>query len=203
MANELTPVLGLIKPVVGGDVDLWGEMLNTNSDTIDAAMGSVEAELLVLQTDIAKAQFPAGTRLLFQQSAAPTGWTKDTTQHDKALRVVNGSVGTGGLIAFSAAFSAHSISGTTNQVATTGTVGDTTLTIDQIPPHTHGVGVSNTYSQGGNNPAPGTGTTRVSTSAGNGLPHNHPFTGSSHAHTTSSNLDLSVQYVDVIIAVKN
>lgn len=44
-ASDLTPVLGLIKPVVGGDNNLWGEMLNTNSDTIDAAMGSVETEL--------------------------------------------------------------------------------------------------------------------------------------------------------------
>ena len=33
----------------------------------------------------------SGTTMLFQQSTAPTGWTKDTTHNDKALRVVTGT----------------------------------------------------------------------------------------------------------------
>lgn len=52
------------------------------------------------------AEFAAGTRMLFQQTAAPTGWTKDTTHNDKALRVVSGSVVNGGAIAFSTVFAA-------------------------------------------------------------------------------------------------
>ena len=47
--------------------------------------------------------FPSGTSMLFQQTAAPTGWTKQTTHNDKALRIVTGSVGTGGSVAFSTA----------------------------------------------------------------------------------------------------
>jgi hypothetical protein len=38
--------------------------------------------------------------MLFQQTAAPTGWTKDTTHNDKALRLTSGTVGTGGSVAF-------------------------------------------------------------------------------------------------------
>jgi hypothetical protein len=33
-----TPNYGLDKPEVGGDTDLWGGMLNTNSDIIDTEM---------------------------------------------------------------------------------------------------------------------------------------------------------------------
>ncbi len=39
---------------------------------------------------------PAGTVIPFFQSAAPTAWTKLTTQNDKALRVVSGSGGGAG-----------------------------------------------------------------------------------------------------------
>jgi hypothetical protein len=39
---------------------------------------------------------PSGTTMVFYQAAAPTGWTKQTTQNDKALRVVSGSGGVAG-----------------------------------------------------------------------------------------------------------
>src|SRR5712671_6740374 len=46
----------------------------------------------VVAADIPAAErFASGTRLLFQQTSAPTGWTKDTTHNDKALRVVSGT----------------------------------------------------------------------------------------------------------------
>jgi hypothetical protein len=49
--------------------------------------------------------FPTGTKLPFQQSSAPTGWTKDTTHNDKALRIVSGTASSGGSLAFSTVFS--------------------------------------------------------------------------------------------------
>lgn len=45
--------------------------------------------------------FPSGTRVVFQQTAAPVGWTKDTTHNDKVLRVVSGSVSSAGSVPFS------------------------------------------------------------------------------------------------------
>ena len=96
--------------------------------------------------------FPAGTSMLFQQTAAPTGWTKQSTHDDKALRIVTGTVGTGGSSAFSTALATPSVAGGTvsgdpgtNQsvtagnlaVSISGNISNTTLTTTQIPSHTH------------------------------------------------------------------
>lgn len=69
--------------------------------------------------------FASGTLMLFQQTAAPTGWTKQTTHNDKALRVVSGAAGSGGSVAFTTAF-ASGLS-----------AGATTLSTTQIPGHQH------------------------------------------------------------------
>lgn len=44
----------------------------------------------------------SGTRMPFNQTAAPTGWTKDTTINDSLMRIVSGTVGSGGTQDFSA-----------------------------------------------------------------------------------------------------
>ena len=51
----------------------------------------------------------SGTKMLFQQSTAPTGWTKDTTHNDKALRVVSGTASIGGSVAFTTAFASQTL----------------------------------------------------------------------------------------------
>lgn len=149
---------------------------------------------------------PQNSVAVFYQAAAPTGWTKLTSHNDKTLRVVSGTgggFGSGGTsgaggISFTTAFpaTARSISGT---VTAAGTVGDTTLTIQQIPSHSHAAGSSVNVSPGSpgqagrltNTAAPNTSTT------GGGQAHSHPFTGSSSPFTSS--IDLRVQYIDVII----
>jgi hypothetical protein len=45
-----------------------------------------------------------GTTMVFNNTAAPTSWTKVTTQNDKALRITNSVVGAGGSIGFSQIF---------------------------------------------------------------------------------------------------
>jgi hypothetical protein len=53
---------------------------------------------------------PAGTTMLFYQSAAPTGWTKLTSQNNKALRVVSGTGGgTGGNNTFTSTFASRAV----------------------------------------------------------------------------------------------
>lgn len=137
---------------------------------------------------IAASPLPAGTRLLFQQTSAPTGWTKDTTHNDKALRVVSGAAGSGGTVGFTSAFASQAVSGT---------VGSTTLATSQIPSHTHstvlrptGGSISASSIKGG---TASFGATDGGT--GGGGSHNHGFTGTA--------INLAVQYVDVIIATKN
>ena len=56
--------------------------------------------------------FPSGTKMLFQQTAAPTGWTKVTSSVDnKALRIVSGTVGSGGNQTFTGAFASRTPAG--------------------------------------------------------------------------------------------
>jgi hypothetical protein len=135
--------------------------------------------------------FASGTRMMFQQTAAPTGWTKDTTHDNKALRVVSGTVGSGGSVAFTTAFASQAVSGS---------VGSTTLTEAQMPSHTHLTGISTTqagnYNAGSNTAQVSFSQTVTPTSAtGGGGSHNHSFTGTA--------INLAVSYVDLIIATKN
>ncbi len=79
-----------------------------------------------------------GAVMLFAQTAAPTGWTKDTTYDDYALRITSGTVSTGGSVNFSTAFASRSVAGSfpggSLLQATTGT---TALTAAELPSHSH------------------------------------------------------------------
>lgn len=153
------------------------------------------------------AYMPSGTAALFAQTSAPTGWTKSTTHNNKALRVVSGTASSGGSVAFTTAFASQSV---------TGTVGDTTLTSNQIPSHSHFIAYSATsatalsatnymttsgnqdpagyqnYALSGSSSTPDRG---ITSSTGGGASHTHTFTGTA--------INLAVQYVDVIIATKD
>jgi hypothetical protein len=133
--------------------------------------------------------FPAGTLMLFQQTSAPTGWTKQTTHDNKALRVVSGTAGSGGSAAFTTAFGTPSVSGS---------VSATTLSESQMPSHTHGVTANFAY-YGSSDIAWGQGY-----GAGSGTKtSNATGGGSSHTHSLSSaTATINVQYVDLIIASK-
>jgi hypothetical protein len=171
---------------------------------------------------------PAGTAMLFVQTAAPTGWTKSTTHNNKALRVVSGAASSGGSVAFTTAFASQAV---------TGTVASYTLTTSDIPSHNHSAsssssssssvsdpGHAHSYTAGGaagfayqagfsaansSNPfgattgGSGTGIS-VSTSTSTSTSIGNTGGGGGHAHGFSApNINLAVQYVDVIIATKD
>jgi hypothetical protein len=46
--NETTPNLGLNKPTVGGDDDVWGDLLNDNSDVLDTTITGMRGEIAAL-----------------------------------------------------------------------------------------------------------------------------------------------------------
>ena len=114
-----------VKNITQANITAWNgagtssvDSLNDLSD-VEAASKSLNDVLKwngsawTPQTDVAGAGgFPSGTRMLFQQSSAPTGWTKDTSTNDSALRVVSGSVGSGGSVGFTTAMSQRTPSGT-------------------------------------------------------------------------------------------
>ena len=79
---------------------------------------------------------PAGSKMLFQQTAAPTGWTKATAHDNKALRVVTGSASSGGSNTFAAAFNNNqTVSGTTSStsVSITGSTAGHSITQAELP----------------------------------------------------------------------
>ena len=138
------------------------------------------------------ASFPSGTRMLFQQSTAPTGWTKDVTLNDRALRVVSGAVGSGGVTGFSSIFSRT-------------IVDSTTLVTSQMPVHAHEVIDSvGTYVKRAGNAG---GSIQVIRSTDNGFGATNStqlVTGSQGNNAAHSHgLDLRLAYVDVIIARKD
>lgn len=135
----------------------------------------------------AGATFPSGTIMLFAQTSAPTGWTKNTTtNNNSALRVVTGSASTGGTVDFTTAFASQSVAGTNSGF---------TLTNSEIPSHVH----TNNFGGGvpvGSGASVTVGGTLLNTgSTGGGGSHTHTFTGTA--------INLAVKYVDVIQASKN
>ena len=200
------------------------ELANLSVTTAKLADGAVTAAKIA--SGAIPAAFPSGTRMLFQQTAAPTGWTKDTTINDKALRVVSGAVSSGGSVAFSTAFANRTVSGNVADTAAGGTVGSTVLDVTQIPSHSHFIGspagsgtnavlsssnyvdYSMTTWTTGNNNYVLYGTTvgsdrGLTSSTGGSGGHTHSFTGTAHNHSFSTTLDMAVQYVDLIIASKD
>ena len=125
--------------------------------------------------------FASGTRIVFQQTAAPVGWTKDTTAaiNDSILRFVTGSVTpSGGSLAFS----------TWNAQTATGSY---TLQTADMPAHTHTLGAINAVGglQGGAQGYVGDGSSPTGSTGG----------GGSHSHTLTQDL----KYYDAIIASKD
>lgn len=124
-------------------------------------------------------EFSSGTVMLFRQTAAPTGWVKQTAINDYGLRVTSGTVGAVAGSAFSTVFA---------QTA----VGNTTLTVTQMPSHGHPVSGAAI-------------TTTAVAAAGHAFADqtalNTGNTGGDGAHAHSVNLSLA--YVDVIIATKS
>ena len=151
---------------------------------------------------------PSGTVMLFQQTAAPTGFTKITTHNNKALRVVNGSVTTGGTNSFTDALNTSKDTSNTS-VSISGSTSSHSLTIAQMPSHRHlagghsefGTGAS--VSAGTRNDGNAGGAKRFYTDyQGSGSGHSHgkgSLSGASHKH----NFNLDIEYVDIILASKD
>lgn len=147
--------------------------------------------------------FGSGTVMLFQQTSAPTGWTKLTTNDDAAIRIVSGTVGTGGSTGLSTALATPSVSGSLS-----GSVGSTTLSTSEIPAHSHSLN-RNVYKQGSTNNGSFLERTQdnpywlgpilATNDAGGGGSHTHSFSGSLSGATATIN----VKYVDVIAASKD
>ena len=174
--------------------------------------------------------FPSGTKMVFYQASAPTGWTQDTAAAlaNTALSVVTGSGGgTGGATSFYDVFNTTTKPVDTGSltVSVTGAIGAHTLSTPEIPSHGHQSRMLQYNNSGaGGNPnliylssAASLGTTGPSTKGflrtspadaqgqtGGGGSHTHPFSvSSSSLGGTASTPALDVKYANVIIAAKD
>lgn len=187
-----------------------GNLLTSNGTTWASSAPAVSVTSLTAGTGISVSAstgavtitntqtiIPSGSRVLFFQAAAPTGWTQYTGADNRALRVVSGTGGGGGgSIAFSTMF--------------TGAypVGSTAITEAQMPSHIHGVtdpshhhdiyvsGNSSTGGPQGTGSGPGVyiGTSDSYT----GITINATGSSQGHNHTIPA-----LAYADVIICTKN
>ena len=147
--------------------------------------------------DIVGPQFEGGTVMYFGQAAAPAGWTQ-TAEDDRMLRVVAGAGG--GVGGTDSPIAAHTHTGPSHNHTTA----NHTLTIDQIPAHTHAVyhvlvnldQVASPF-----NVPTNSGASHNSGSTGGNGAHNHGNTGNSGTGATSSNF--TPRYKDIIECTKD
>lgn len=149
--------------------------------------------------------FESGTKMLFRQTAAPVGWTKDTTYTDAALRLTSGTISqqdTAGK-KFSDIFASRTIttamlpSHTHTFSATSGGAGG----------HSHTVLIytgGDSLSHGDNGRAAGAGVggsaSITTSSVGN---HTHSVSGTTAAAGSGSAFPFDVNFVDIILATRN
>lgn len=171
---------------------------------------------------------PAGSKTVWTQSAAPTGWTQDTSINDRVIRIVSGSGGgTGGNWTLSgmsigsytlttADIPAHSHSGTTGSAgshthsASTGTAGNHNHAISRAYDNSSAGGYVSASSgrQYINASTSSAGNHTHSVSVNSAGAHTHSFTtgntggGGGHTHSLS-NASWRPAYVDHIVASKD
>ena len=178
-------VASLTPTVIAGAASITGSFASFTTASITTLTGTTASFASITVSGAAVDRFPASTVMLFQQTAAPTGWTKITTHNDKVLRLVSGTVSSGGGDAFTTTFGSGK--------STDGHA----LTIAQMPSHDH----TGSYASGspgstdsmrhwnGQGAAPIV--TKGVVAQGGGGTHSHGL----------SNMDL--QYVDIILAAKD
>lgn len=194
-------------PGLSFSADTNSGFYRVSGDVVGVAVGGVEVGSFSAAgyTGNVLSLIPTGTKMLFQQTAAPTGWTKDTTHDNKALRVVTGTASSGGTTDFTSVFASR------------------TIVEANLPAHTHGPGTlagttnttgnhAHTYGNSGNNIAGGSGNSvndasfsgSFSTSAAGSHSHTVAISsGSTSSAGSGTGMDFAVQYVDLIIATKD
>ena len=161
--------------------------------------------------------FTSGTKMVFYQASAPTGWTQDTAAalSNTVMSVVTGTGGgTGGSTSYFSSFLATTDKSGTDTAPVTGsvsgTVGDTSLSTPQIASHSHSFSIIQPHPNSGSpNVARGSGNqpgTAGTSSAGGGGAHSHPFSGSLSSATADVSVTVpaaNVKYANVIVATKD
>lgn len=129
--------------------------------------------------------YPQTTQTVFRQLAAPLGWTRNTNaaNDDRAFRVTNSTIGSGGVVGFNTVFGAT-------------VTGNATLTTVTMPGHNHFFQYNVGFFPTGAEPC----LLSIQTSGGDvGVTSTSTGGGGAHLHT----FDLRVLYMDLMLATKD
>lgn len=154
------------------------------------------------------AEFPSGTSMTFRQTAAPTGWTKDTTYTNAAFRVTSGSI------------SQQDTAGNefttllTNRTIAKANLPDyalpNTLAVASSGGHNHSITILRGTVTGGSGsatalmaPSSSYDTGSITETTDTDGAHVHTVTGSVTLDGSGTAMNFDVNYVDLIIATKN
>jgi hypothetical protein len=205
-------------------------------------------EVTVSSNAVPRETIPPGSRTIFRESSAPTGWTLATGFDNRTIRIVNNNGGgSGGQRSFTDVFTSHGISGSfgdiniplssanssnasltpSGSISGSMSLSATSITADTLGFHTHQyadwirgtltvLGEQNPIGVFGGllypeffdamNSGAHTHSGSVGASfSGNAADHAHSTSGNFTCNTSFSGNDvnLSVQYVDVILCTKN
>lgn len=156
-------------------------------------------------------EIPSGSRMVFYQAAAPTGWTQVTGIDNRSMRVVDGTGGgTGGSVGFSTLFArtatdAHTLTsaempvhdhgGATSTVSNDHTHTFSGTTSTESTTHNHGYTYENLFNGCAGSLGSGlyaVSSTTTASSGGQSVPHTHSYSGSTggisanHSHSISN-----------------
>lgn len=186
------------------DTDLFPFWQISGSGNRGITYANIKAELT---TDFRAdgRMFPVGTRMVFQQTTPPTGWTKETgaAYDDAALRFETGTIGTGGSASFNTTFASRTF---------TGTVGSDTPSTTKMAAHGHPYREARSKDAGTNNGglAIQTGNeANVSAFTGTPAAANGQYiggtgSGTAHDHTlTMDAANFAVKYVEACVGEKS
>lgn len=198
---DITGPITLAGNAIGGNATYNGNIAFNGANTFAGANSFAQIPTIAGRKIDA---FDAGTKIVLQQSTAPTGWTRDTTHNNKAMRVVSGAVGSGGDISFTAAFGDRMIARTN--------LPNVTLSGTTNPDGGHDHNMSGTYAADGSSPSGSTHFMRDGTAAGGYSDttdvqpvgdHTHTFTTTSiNGGVTQTPMDFNVQYLDFGVFAK-
>lgn len=205
-SNEIT--WAGIKTKLGDPINTAFASVNTNvasaCGTLDSGITAQEAAVAAIEADLTGYETalyaPAGTRMPFGQTAAPTLWTKDTTHNNKAMRLVTGTVSSGGSTAFTSIFASRTLT-TAEMPAHTHTFSDSSsaISFDRTSWVTNVTTDTNTFDGSGNTEA----YLNSLAESFDEVDASVSFSGTTSSTGSGSAMDFAIQYVDVIIAQKD